>query len=410
MATVTQERLLLEQEFLPAPGSAGAKKIVRSIGIDRNIYEKYYNERIHSNLLSPPRTTFSPTPTLFSQDPWRSPSATNADWTEHDANRLSVVLAMARKQGDLEFVPKSSLVCHTIPEIKAAVDDICNAIIAGNKDRRRIAEVRKSRAGIAKEERLRRTRKIVEEGHRFIGMNPLNSKRSLNERRRTSSDEDGSGAGMEAPSVVKKKQLNRESQIIVRRWMARHDQTRKTDCGIYGEDPGKNWEELFWELGYRGRVPPDVDAKYRTYVRNEGNRLEAKGVFVRAEVPDGEGRLKAKEKRIWKSWTKLWEEKGWDGNTNPPQLTVEGVKVSIHPAIRLMSYSERHALVKWILDVGECPPTTSSDGANQKRTVLDAFHEDRIASDCLLSLSSSATSEKRRRIVIPTSRVPQRSR
>ena len=44
MATVTQERLLLEQEFLPAPGSAGAKKIVRSIGIDRNIYEKYYNE------------------------------------------------------------------------------------------------------------------------------------------------------------------------------------------------------------------------------------------------------------------------------------------------------------------------------------------------------------------------------
>lgn len=83
--------------------------------------------------------------------------------------RLSVVLAMARKHAGLEFAPQPSLVCRTMPEIKAAVNNICDLTIEKNKQKRVIAKSRKARAEIARNERLRRTRNIVEEGHRFIG-------------------------------------------------------------------------------------------------------------------------------------------------------------------------------------------------------------------------------------------------
>ena len=184
--------------------------------------------------------------------------------------------------------------------------------------------------------------------------------------------------------------------------MARHDQVRKTDCGIAGEDPAKNWEELMWDLGYKGKVPLDVDTKYRTYVRNEGNRLEKKGVFEKTQVFNEEGRLINREKRIWKPWTEYWERKDWNGNIAAPEFTVDGLMVSIRPIISVMSYTERNTLVKYILDVNECAPAKLSEQMGRKRWAPEEHQEDRLASHCLLTLSGSTTGEKRRRIGMPT--------
>ena len=76
---------------------------------------------------------------------------------------------MARKHVGLDFAPQVSLVCRTMSEIKAAVNNVCDLTIAKTKQKRRVAQARKARAGIAKKERLRRTLCIVEEGHQFIG-------------------------------------------------------------------------------------------------------------------------------------------------------------------------------------------------------------------------------------------------
>ena len=180
--------------------------------------------------------------------------------------------------------------------------------------------------------------------------------------------------------------------------MARHDQVRKTDCGMDGEDAAKNWEELMCELGYRDKVPLDVDTRYRTYVRNEGNRFEKNGVFGKAQVCTEEGRLMLREKRIWKPWTKYWERKDWDGNIAAPEFTVEGLMIFIRPIISAMSYTERNTLVKYILDVNECVTATSTEQRGQKRWPAEEHQEDRFANNCPLTLSGFTADGKKRRI------------